>query len=376
MKIILIIIFMACVGGLIGGVTNMIAIKMLFRPYKPIYIFNKKLPFTPGVIPSRRNHLSQQLGEMVSSHLLTKDVFQSKLNAPSTIHWISEWIDSQLERLLLSERSIHDILLNFHPKPDEWFNTHILQTIDKHFVKLLTDYEDKPLKNVIPTLFKVRIDDGVSEINPLIRQKLIDYLKSSRALDDFTMMIDKFIQTKGRLARSIYLVMTKEDLAKKVILELIKLINDDDFIQKLDDQIQLTYNELLDHPIGYYADKLNLYDIFKEGSEHLLHSDRVQSIYHKPLKDVSQSFVSTIRNAGTDNISKRIVITASTHLPTIVDNMDIKQMVKDQIDSFDLNYIETLVMDVARNELKMITRLGFILGCFIGIIQGLIAIMV
>ena len=41
-------------GGLIGYYTNDIAIKMLFRPYKVLYIFGRKVPFTPGLIPSNQ----------------------------------------------------------------------------------------------------------------------------------------------------------------------------------------------------------------------------------------------------------------------------------------------------------------------------------
>lgn len=36
------ILFMVVVGAVIGGFTNLLAIQMLFRPYKPIYIFGKQ----------------------------------------------------------------------------------------------------------------------------------------------------------------------------------------------------------------------------------------------------------------------------------------------------------------------------------------------
>ncbi|NET52465.1 MAG: DUF445 family protein, partial [Merismopedia sp. SIO2A8] len=40
------------VGGVIGYFTNDLAIQMLFRPYNAIYVGDRKLPFTPGLIPS------------------------------------------------------------------------------------------------------------------------------------------------------------------------------------------------------------------------------------------------------------------------------------------------------------------------------------
>lgn len=48
------ILFMVIVGAVIGGFTNLLAIRMLFRPYKPIHIYGKQLPLTPGLIPSGR----------------------------------------------------------------------------------------------------------------------------------------------------------------------------------------------------------------------------------------------------------------------------------------------------------------------------------
>ena len=39
------------IGGVIGYITNDLAIKMLFRPYKAVYIGAWRVPFTPGIVP-------------------------------------------------------------------------------------------------------------------------------------------------------------------------------------------------------------------------------------------------------------------------------------------------------------------------------------
>lgn len=44
-------ILMPFLGGIIGYITNGIAIKMLFRPRKAVYLGHWKIPFTPGLIP-------------------------------------------------------------------------------------------------------------------------------------------------------------------------------------------------------------------------------------------------------------------------------------------------------------------------------------
>ncbi len=59
------------IGAFIGYLTNKIAIKMLFRPLEPWYIFGLRVPMTPGVIPAKRHELAENIGIMVGEHLLT-----------------------------------------------------------------------------------------------------------------------------------------------------------------------------------------------------------------------------------------------------------------------------------------------------------------
>ena len=48
------IILPILLGSIIGYFTNSLAIKMLFRPHKAIFIGKHQLPFTPGIIPKNQ----------------------------------------------------------------------------------------------------------------------------------------------------------------------------------------------------------------------------------------------------------------------------------------------------------------------------------
>ena len=61
------------VGGLIGYFTNDLAVKMLFRPYKPAYWWGRKLPFTPGLIPANQDRLARRVADTVVNSLLTPE---------------------------------------------------------------------------------------------------------------------------------------------------------------------------------------------------------------------------------------------------------------------------------------------------------------
>jgi uncharacterized membrane protein YheB (UPF0754 family) len=75
------------VGAFIGYLTNMVAIKMLFRPLRAWRVFGMRVPFTPGVIPSKREDLAINMGEMVGEHLLTsKEIGQALANEAFQIH--------------------------------------------------------------------------------------------------------------------------------------------------------------------------------------------------------------------------------------------------------------------------------------------------
>lgn len=67
------------VGGFIGYFTNYIAVKMLFRPLKPVKIGNYTLPFTPGIIPKGKKRLGKAIGTVVGQSLLTEDTLRSAL---------------------------------------------------------------------------------------------------------------------------------------------------------------------------------------------------------------------------------------------------------------------------------------------------------
>lgn len=61
------------IGAVIGYTTNYIAIKMLFRPLTPKYLFGLRVPFTPGIIPRRKTQLADALGKAVFAKFFNWD---------------------------------------------------------------------------------------------------------------------------------------------------------------------------------------------------------------------------------------------------------------------------------------------------------------
>lgn len=61
------------VGAVIGGVTNDVAIRMLFRPYAAWRIGGLQVPLTPGLIPKERHQIAVAIADTFTAHVLDGD---------------------------------------------------------------------------------------------------------------------------------------------------------------------------------------------------------------------------------------------------------------------------------------------------------------
>lgn len=75
------------VSAMIGWFTNWVAIRSLFRPYKPINILGFKLV---GVIPKRKEILAKKIGEVVEEFLINHDDISSKFSEPENLEKIKK----------------------------------------------------------------------------------------------------------------------------------------------------------------------------------------------------------------------------------------------------------------------------------------------
>ena len=57
------------VGGVIGYVTNDIAIRMVFRPHTAKHIMGRRVPFTPGIIPKEKGRIAEAVGTAIRDNI-------------------------------------------------------------------------------------------------------------------------------------------------------------------------------------------------------------------------------------------------------------------------------------------------------------------
>jgi len=87
------------VGASIGYITNYFAIKMLFRPYKPVKLGNITV-FPQGVIPREKASLARKVGEVVRDYILSEDEVKKIVTSKEVKAEIENFLDKKLENIL------------------------------------------------------------------------------------------------------------------------------------------------------------------------------------------------------------------------------------------------------------------------------------
>ena len=106
------------VGAVIGGITNNLAIKMLFRPYKALYIGKWQMPFTPGIIPKEKDNIAKKIGEVICNELLNSDVLSQTLLSDQMLAKIEASLDAVLLRMQSDDRHLSELLLQYVESAD------------------------------------------------------------------------------------------------------------------------------------------------------------------------------------------------------------------------------------------------------------------
>lgn len=106
-------ILMPVLGGIIGYITNDIAIKMLFRPRKAIYIGKWRLPFTPGLIPQQKDRIARSIGNVVSAQLLNAETLRASVLSKESLSLLRTRITKFIERFSENEDTVESFVSKY-----------------------------------------------------------------------------------------------------------------------------------------------------------------------------------------------------------------------------------------------------------------------
>ena len=319
------IIIPILVAALIGYCTNYIAIKMLFKPQKPIHVFGKKLPFTPGVIPKNKSRIAAAVGKAVGQNLFTNQDIVNAITESGLKNNLSEKI---MDTAFNTDSSIKDY-------------------IDKYYSKKSGENDD-----LIQTELSKEVDYDASDYDDVIIEET-DYDKIKNKVSDVITL-----KILGAFEKIDLNAMVSQ-IASKTLSEKVKGTMMEMFLNE-------STVSAMSAPIGN-----SIAEYIKNHGEEIIYplvDTEVDSFMEKPVSENLEE-LGLDTNILESSVNKLFDTAVSKCSSMISEYIDIPGIVESKINKMDVSELEELVMQVMKNELQTVINLGALIGAVIGIIN-------
>lgn len=390
-------------GTLIGYFTNDIAINMLFRPYKAIYLGDRRLPFTPGLIPRNQDRLAQNISRIIMGSLLTPTEIQNlakKLlqteRIESAIRWLLQLAFDQIQgaqeqktaeilgsilRDLCSESLPR--LVKIWARDETFLETQIHQIFDQ----VLLDFqltEDQSRKLTDWLLRTVLTPDN-------LRQTIIDFLtdKNIEIIDSgfrekssgTYWVVANLFGLKNSLTRLRSFCLEEREIANARLQELLLSLE-----VRLKLRLWIQHLSLQNLPVSTVR---QLRKTFQQSVSHYLQdkgADLIQYVGDSVDWDnvaliiLRRLQTSRVMNTSLGVISQELSLVLERYLEKDLGNLiaqvipilAIDQVIIERINATSPKELERAIQGIVKNELQAIVNLGGILGFLVGVAQSII----
>ncbi len=387
-------------GGIIGYFTNDIAIKMLFRPYKAIYIAGRKVPFTPGLIPRNQERLAKNISNTIMGSLLTPGELQNLARrllqterVQSAILWLLQLALEQI-KVDKNEKSakivagiLRDLLgeslprlLKVLARREDFLEAQINQIFDQVLLELQLSEEQS-----------TRLADWLLEVvlpPDVLRQVIIDFLtdRTIQTIDESFRektsgtywVVANLFGLRNTLTRLRTFCLDEKDATNARLKELIQVLQMRDRLKKvLVDlslqnlpigtvrQLRKTTRESVRHYIQSsgsdllqgLTDSVNWENI----STLLLNRLSTSPVVSSSLEVVSQELAKILERYLEKDLEKIVAL--------VIPILSIDQVIVDRVKSTSPADLEAAIEGIVKNELQAIVTLGGVLGFIIGLFQ-------
>ena len=314
------------IGGVIGYITNYIAIKMLFRPHTAKYVFGMKVPFTPGIIPKEKGRIAEAIGGAISQNLMNHEVLNRYLLSDDMTgkvrHAVQSFIDTQKKnpetvaeflRHYMTEEELQTIVDSVNTELTNQMHTKLADSeVGKNVAHLVVAHTVEKMKRMNPVEVLGGLTFGLSG------------LKAVAAKIAGASLWDKFFTLLQTPAENL--------LARNI-----------------NGMLQRNGPEIVSKMVG----------------------NEVETFINTPVRQLL---------AGKDEQLSQVVKTMesvyrtviSDHLPRILESIDISKIVRDRINEMSMDETEKIIFEVMDKELKAIVWLGALLGLIMGSLNLLI----
>jgi uncharacterized membrane protein YheB (UPF0754 family) len=390
-------------GSIIGYFTNDIAIKMLFRPYKAIYIGKRKLPFTPGLIPSNQERLAQKIADTIMGSLLTPSEIQKlaqRLLATERIESAILWLlksaldqvksDQEQKTAKILGNILHDLfsqslprLLKVLARRDDFLEAQTNQIFDQ--ILLNFQLKDTQAKNFADWLLGSVIPPDT------LRRAMIDFLS-----DRNIQIIDEGFREK---TSGTYWVVANLFGLRNTLVRLRSFCIEDKEISNARLQ-ELTYSLQIRDRIKNWLTNLSLQNLPVSTVRQLRKTVReaVRNYLREEGGDVIARLGDSVEwenlavvilkrlqssptvNDSLEIISQELALVLERYLERDLEKLvaqaipilSIDQVIIERVSATSPQELELAVQGIVKHELQAIVNLGGILGFIVGLLQTVI----
>ena len=307
------------VGGIIGYVTNDIAIRMLFRPHTAKHIMGWRVPFTPGIIPKEKGRIAEAVGTVISDNLMSQEYLLSD-NMVGRVR-------ASIEEFIAKEKA-----------DDETVRQFLEHYLSREEVATLADSAKEGLTR--------QMHDKISdlELGRQVAKAAMEYVADKINSNGAADILSEIGGLVGGLGMAAKLLFTGSVINK--------------------------FLELLREPVERFLAK-NVNEILQKNGDAII-SNLVESetdkFLSRPVKDLLAGQEAKLADAVNTMVSiYKTIIT--DHLPKILESIDISAIVRDRINEMDMDETEKLILQVMNKELRAIVWLGALLGTLMGCVN-------
>lgn len=368
---------MVVIGAAIGGLTNSLAIKMLFRPYKAMYIGKMKVPFTPGLIPKRREELAVQMGRMVVEHLLTAEGIRKKFQDPNFREDMVGFGKQEIERIFHLEKNIEEFLTQIgFSNATERTKEKLQDLISNRISEMMNENRSKTIHELLPQSLLQKLDTKVPVVSNYIIARAVDFFESQEGKERLRTMIDDFLDTRGALGNMVQMFLGNESLVNKVQPEIIKFLKNEGTEEMLTQIIEKEWSKLKNWRLDKAEGLVGSETLRSMITDKIIGQIPISAWMNKPIGEVVSPFREFILDRAIPVVVDFAGEFIAGKIEVMMERLHIAEIVKNQVESFSVGRLEEMVLSISKREFKMITYLGALLGGLIGFVQGFLVIFI
>lgn len=310
-------------GGVIGYITNYIAIRMLFRPHTAKYIFGMKVPFTPGLIPKEKGRIAEAIGGAISQNLMNHDVLNRYLLSEDMIKKVRYAVELFFDKQKNNQETVAEFLKHYISEEElQGIVASVNTNITSQVYYKLSDSE------VGMNVAHIVVESAVEKMKRMNPVEVLGGLFSG--LGGLKAIAAKYAGASLWNKFFTMLQSPAEKLLAKNINGMLQK-NGEEIVAKMIGNETLT---LMNTPVA------------------LLLKDKDEQIAQ--IVKMMESVYSTV---------------ISEHLPRILESINISKIVRERINEMGMDETEKLIYEVMSRELKAIELLGALLGMIMGSIN-------